>query len=98
MDERLRRELWETDAIAAFELRWQVHLDQGRLDRLHALAAGGRSIEVTVSSLQPYTFMVSWVDILGSPLTSSDSYAYPPHSEVVRELFDQVCQRLEQNF
>ncbi|MDK2014770.1 MULTISPECIES: hypothetical protein [unclassified Deinococcus] len=24
MDERLRRELWETDAIAAFELRWQV--------------------------------------------------------------------------
>lgn len=65
MDERLRRELWETDAIAAFELRWQVHLDEGRLDRLHALAAGGRSIEVTVSSLQPYTFMVSWVDILG---------------------------------
>ncbi|ALW87850.1 hypothetical protein [Deinococcus actinosclerus] len=98
MDGQLRRDMWETEAIMAFELRWQVHLDQERLARLRFLTAGGRSAEVTVSSQKPYTFMVSWLDVLRSPLSNSDSYAYPPHSEQVCELFDQACQRLEQNF
>ncbi len=91
MDDQLRTAFWETKAISAFERRWQVHLDQTRCDRLRALTLGGRRMEVTVSTRKPHTFLVSWLDVLGSPLSNSDSYTSPPHSEQVWELFDQAC-------
>lgn len=98
MDEKSRRERWALEAVGAFELRWHVHLDQQRRERMRALQVGERQVEVTVAPDQPHTFMVSWVDILGSPLASSDSSVYPPRSGQVRAMFDQACDRLEQDY